>query len=305
MDTWFKYVVKILFHYSLLRNCKNFYSCCFLVDVMKWTSLALQHLKVSFGKEPLSAKQAAAALKREMGYSNNSSYQVLHELVREGFLTKLGRGYYRIAEKQAVQTEAIGMSAKLVVTLTSGILIKAEEVLKEKGIEFMITGPSALSGFHHLLPRRLIHLIYVVEGAGEFASTILRKENFQTLLNPKRGEVEMALETFGDRDVFVIREYAKLEGNVNGRAVLEKALVDTYFEATRHRIPFLELEVGRIMANAFRTEKIDIARLLSLAARRGVKGEIQSIVKVLVPDIPLSAGAKNERISQVLKGAME
>ena len=36
------------------------------------------------------------------------------------------------------------------------------------------------------------------------------------------------------------------------------------------------------MANAFRMEKIDIARFLSLAGRRGVKDEIQSIVKVLV-----------------------
>ena len=272
---------------------------------MKWTSIALDHLKAAFGKEPFSTKQAANTLKKEMGFSNNSSYQVLHGLVKEGFLTKLGRGFYRSPEKKAVQTEAITISDKLVVTLTSGVLIRAEQVLKEKGVEFMVTGPSALAGYYHLLPRRLIHLIYVIDGAGEFASTILKKENFQTLLNPRREDVEMGLETFGDRDVFVIREFAELAGNIDGRAVLEKALVDLYFEATRRRIPFPELEVGRIMANAFRTEKIEIARLLSLAARRGVKCEIQSIVKVLVPDVPLPAGAKNEKVMQVLRGAME
>ncbi|MGA2680171.1 MAG: DUF6577 family protein [Candidatus Bathyarchaeia archaeon] len=272
---------------------------------MKWTSTALDHLKAVFGQESFTTKQATAALKREMGYSHNASYQILHGLVREGLLTKFGRGLYSIAEKKAVQTEAITISDKLIVTLTSGVLIRAEQVLKEKGVEFMITGPSALAGYYHLLPRRLIHLIYVIDGAGEFASTILKKENFLTLLNPRRGEVEMGLETFGDRDVFVIREFAELPGNINGRAVLEKALVDVYFEATRRRIPFPELEVGRIMANAFRTEKIEIARLLSLAARRGVKGEIQSIVKVLVPVVPLPAGVKNEKVMQVLRGAME
>jgi hypothetical protein len=269
---------------------------------VKWTSSALDRLKVAFGKEPFSLKQAAVALKKEMGYSYNAARQVLHELVKAGSLTKLGRGLYRIAEKKAVQTEALTISDKLVVTLTSGFLIRVEEVLKEKGVEFMVTGPSALARFVHLLPRRLIHLIYVVDGAGEFATTILREENFRVFLNPKGNEVEMALQAFEDRDIFVIREYAKLEGNVEGRAVLERALVDTYFEATRRRIPFSEVEVGRIMANVFRTEKIDIARLLSLAGRRGVKGEMQSIVKALIPEVPLSAGVTNEKVEQVLKG---
>jgi len=272
---------------------------------VKWKSRAFDHLKVAFGKEPFSAKQAAVALKREMGYSDNAVYQVLHGLVKEGFLTKLGRGIYKVREKEIVLKEAITISDKVIVTLTSGNLIKAVKVLKEKGIEFMVTGPSVLTRFHHHLPRRLIHLIYVIDGAGEFASTVLREEGFQAFLSPKRGEVEMALQAFEDRDIFVIREYAKLEGNIGGRAVLEKAVVDTYFEATRHRIPFSEVEVGRIITNAFRTEKIDIARLLSLAGRRGIKGEMQSIVKVLVPNIPMPMGVANEKVEQVLKGITE
>lgn len=55
---------------------------------MKWTSAALDHLKIVFGQESFSKKQAVAALKKEMGYSDNASYQVLHGLVREGFLIK-------------------------------------------------------------------------------------------------------------------------------------------------------------------------------------------------------------------------
>jgi hypothetical protein len=272
---------------------------------VKWINLALGYLKAAFGKELFSAKQAAVALKKDMGYSNNAARQVLYELFKAGFLTKLGRGLYRIAEKKTVQTETLTISDKLVVTLTSGVLIRAEEVLKEKGVEFMVTGPSVLSRFVYHLPRRFIHLIYVVDGAGEFAGTILREEGFRDFLNPKGREVEMALQAFEDRDIFVIREYANLEGNVGGRAILERALVDTYFEVTRHRIPFSEIEIGRIMANAFRTEKIDAAKLLSLAGRRGAKGEMQAIVKALVPDIPLSAGVTNENVEQVLKGIRE
>jgi hypothetical protein len=269
---------------------------------MKWTSAALDHLKRVFGQESFSTKQATAALKREMGYSDNASYQVLHGLVREGFLIKFGRGLYSIAGKKVARTETIGFSDRVTVTLTSGVLIRAEQLLKDRGVEFMITGPSALSGFHHLLPRRLIHLIYVIEGAGEFASTILRKENLQTLLNPKRGEVEMALETFSDRDVFIIREFAKLECNVNGRAPIERAIVDTYFEVTRHKIPFSEMEVGRIIANIFRTEKIDVSRLLKFASRRGIRSELESVVKELIPSLKLRGGVLKESAQNVIEG---
>ncbi len=271
---------------------------------MKWTSLALDCLKDTFGCNPFSTKQAVNALKEEMDYSDNASYQALHGLVKEGFLMRLGRGFYRIPEKKINPAEAISVSEKLVVDFTSGSLIRAEKALKEKGVEFMVTGPSTLSRFHHLLPRRLIHLIYVIDGAGELATTTLREEGLCALLNPKGKEVELLLETFEDRDLFVIREFSKLEGNVGGRAIIEKALVDTYFEATRYRIPFPELEVGRIMANVFRTEKVDIVKLLSLAARRGIANEIRAVVKVLAPNFPL-LDVKSERAKLVLKGAME
>ncbi len=254
---------------------------------MKWTTDSLDCLKKTFRKAPFSAKQAIALLKEEMGYSNNASYQVLHGLVKDGLLIKLGRGIYVIVENRVAQREAIGFSDRVTVTFTSGVLIRAEQLLKEKGVEFMITGPSALSGFHHLLPRRLIHLIYVIDGAGEFATDILRKDNIQTLLNPKRGEVETALESLPERDVFIIREFANLEGNVNGRALIERAIVDVYFEVTRRRIPFSELEVGRIIANIFRTEKIDISRLLTFASRRGIRREFESVVSELMPELKL------------------
>jgi hypothetical protein len=272
---------------------------------VKWTNSSLDQLKVTFGKEPFSAKQAVDALKKQAGYSDNTAYQVLHELVKEGTLTKLGRGIYRVLEeKAAVQKETSTFSDRVVVTLTSGILLKAEATLKEKGIEFMITGPSVLMAMHHHLARRLIYLVYVIDGAGEYTVKTIKDLGFQAFLNPKRNEVELALQAFEDRDIFVIREYANLEGNIEGRAILERALVDTYFESTRRRIPFSEMEVGRIIANAFRQEKIDIARLLSLAARRGVKSEFQSLVKVLVPDIRLSDGVMNEKVKQVLKGVV-
>jgi biotin operon repressor len=269
---------------------------------VKWTNSALKHLESKFGKEPFSTKEAVTTLEKKSNYSRNAVKQVLHELVNKGFLIRIGRGIYKVPEKPVVLTEAATLLSKLTVELTSGYLIRAETILKEKGIDFMVTGPSALAKYHHHLPRRLIHLIYVTVGAGEFASTALREGKLCAFLNPKRGEVEIALQALEERDIFVIREHTKLEGNVGGRATLEKAIVDAYFETTRHRITFSELEVGRIIANAFRTGGIDIATLLGLAGRRGIRGEFKSIIKELIPNVPLTDEVTNKHVKKVLEG---
>lgn len=269
---------------------------------MNWTNSALKHLESKFGKDPFSIKEAVIILNRERSYSRNAVKQLLHELIKTGFLIRIGRGIYKIPEKPTVLTETATLSSKLTVELTSGFLIRAETILKEKGIDFMLTGPSALTKYYHHLPRRLIHLIYVTAGAGEYASTVLKEEKLRAFLNPRRREVEMALEALEERDIFIVREYKKLEGNSGGRATIEKAIVDTYFEATRHRIPFSELEVGRIIANVFRTGAIDIVALLRLAGRRGIKGEFVSIIKVLIPNVPLTSEVKNEHVRKVLDG---
>jgi len=272
---------------------------------MTWFDSALDLLKAKFGNEPFSAKEVVVALEKEKGYSKNAVYQVLHELTKRGFLIRLGRGIYRISDKRLATSEVVTLSDKVTVEVTSGTLKKAEEVLEEKGIEFMVTGPSTLTRFHHHLPRRLIHLIYVIDGAGEFATKSLREANLHALLNPSREEVEIPLEVFKERDIFVIREFAKLEGNVNGRACLERALVDTYFEATRRRIPYSELEVGRIIASVFRGERIDIARLLRLAGRRGIKSEFKSVIKEVIPNLPIKGEIVNEHVENVLRGIRE
>ncbi|MHA1713021.1 MAG: DUF6577 family protein [Candidatus Ranarchaeia archaeon] len=148
----------------------------------------------------------------------------------------------------------------------------------------MITGPSTLTRFHHLFPRRLIHLICVIKGSDEFATKSLDEAKLRAILNPSRREIKMSLDLFKDRDIFVIREFSMLDGNVYGRACLERALVDTYFETTGRRIPYSELEVGRIIKNAFRNERVNITRLLSLAGRRGIKSELKAIVKEMFPN---------------------
>ena len=274
---------------------------------MSWLDSSLKDLKKDYDNRPFSAKKAASTLEKEKGYSKNTVYVILHELYKRGSLIKLGRGIYQVhfSNSHVDLPAHFTLSDRVTVEIASGGLSKAMETLKEKGIEFMVTGPSSLTRFHHYLSRRYIHLIYVVQGGGEYSVKTLRDADFLALLNPKRKEIETILENVNGKDLFIIREFADLKGNVKGRASLERALIDTYFEVTRGKIPFSEVEVGRIIANTFREENIDVTHLLHLASRRGIKDEFTAVVKGVISDYPVDPMSKNEHVKNVLQGIRE
>jgi hypothetical protein len=274
---------------------------------MGWLEESLNVLGNRFNKDPFSAAEAAEVLKGEKGYSKNTVYRILHLFNKEGSLIRLGRGVYQLPDHRGAGDLWAGfeVGGRVPVEIDSASLMKGVEILEEGGIEFMVTGPSSLSRFHHYLSRRYIHLIYVIQGGGEYAVKSLREGGFIALLNPDGRMVENILETIDDGDLFIIREFSELKGNINGRASLERALVDTYFEATRNRIPFSEVEVGRIIGNVFREEAIDVTRLLHLASRRGIREELAVVVKTMIPDYPVDTGYKGKKVTTVLQGVRE
>lgn len=274
---------------------------------MGWLEASLEVLKKRFSRDPFSAAEAAEVLEEEKGYSKNTVYRILHLLNKGDSLIRLGRGVYKLPGHRGASDLLAGfeVEGRVPVEIDSASLRRGMELLEDGGVEFMVTGPSSLSGFHHYLSRRYIHLIYVIQGGGEYAVKSLREGGFIALLNPDRMMVENILEAISDGDLFIIREFSELKGNMNGRASLERALVDTYFEATRDRIPFSEVEVGRIIGNVFRDESVDVTRLLHLASRRGIKEELALVVKTMIPDYPVDTGYREEKVSAVLKGIRE
>jgi hypothetical protein len=74
---------------------------------------------------------------------------------------------------------------------------------------------------------------------------------------------------------------------------------------TRKKVPYSEVEVGRIIANAFREDRIDVTRFLKLAERRNIRGELKVIVKAIYPNYPLSTGLKAKHVEKVLQGIRE
>ena len=261
--------------------------------------MALKALESRFGSGIFNTEDAFIVLNREKRYSKGTVYRILHDFCKKGSVERLGRGIYRIPKAVELK-EPVIVSDKLTVELIPGPLDKARNLLKEKGVEFMITGGSVLYRFHHHLPKRLIHLVYVVKGAGELVVTLLREAGLRSLFNPKHSEVNMALENFLERDIFVVREFSNLLGYIDGIASLERALVDLYFESTRGRIPYPEEEVGRIFSKVLRRERINISRLFMLANRRGIKEEMKALIKFIEPEIPFKVKPGIKYVKKVL-----
>lgn len=259
------------------------------IAAMLWEERSAVLLKKEFGQRAFRTGEAYLALRRHSrvrgGYSLGSIHHLLYSLCKNGKLVRFGRGLYafpsasRLAKMRLV--EGVGVSDTLVVDLVPGALLDATRALREKGVDFMATGPSVLAKYHHYFARRLLHLIYVVKGSGELAVGALKGKRYVTLLNPQLRDIELALDSFPDADLFIVREFSDLDGNVDGKALLERALVDSYFETTRQRIPFSEEEVARIFASVARNEPISVTKLTRFASRRGIAAEIVAVAKVM------------------------
>jgi hypothetical protein len=270
---------------------------------MKWEDVALEVLKSKFNYGIFRAKDSLKLLDEEKGYSRGTGYRILHDLCEKGLIERLGRGIYKVLKTVELK-ETVAPSTSVSVEFVSGSLTKARDLLRDRGIEFMITGGSLLYRFFHYLPKRLIHLIYVKRGAGEVAVTLLREAGMRALLNPSRSDINVTLDNFPERDILVVREFMELPGNLDGNASVERALVDLYFESTRTRMPFLEEEAGRILFKVLRTEPINFSRLLMLAGRRGIREEMEAVAKFVLPELPIKVKSESKHVKRVIK-AME
>ena len=252
---------------------------------MAWKSTIHNCIKDRFGSKIFRPHDVLVLPEINTKYAQGTIYRAIHDLVKTGNIERLGRGIYRLNTPDKTIRDRMVLSDKLTIRLTPGAAMEAKEILHGKGIDFMITGEPLFYRYIHNLPRRLIVLIYVTEGAGEFAAFSLKEKGLKAFINPNANEFRMALESLSERDIFVIREFSDLQGNIDGVASLERALVDLYFETTRNKIPFPEEEVGRIFLSVLREESISYSSLLNYAKRRGIGKEFQAILDFISPSI--------------------
>lgn len=214
-------------------------------------------------------------------FSNVSKEEIiklLNKLIRRGKIFTVGRNLYTF--QSAGKEPVIHLSEEME---------KIRKILNDNGINYIITGLDILKEYVNLIPKRMIHLIYVVKGSGELAKNIIEKKtNRMCILNPIRKEIRNIFMHYGD-DSIVLREVGEssIEYHNQGIASLEKAIVDLYFETTRKRIPFSNTELINILKNIFVGTKIEYTKLLRAATRRNMKAEFVLILKQLDIQLPI------------------
>lgn len=235
--------------------------------------------------------------KKFPNYSKEEIIKALRRLLREKKIDRIGWSLY---STQVSGTEPV--------IHLSDEMESIRVLLNDNGINFLITGLDILQEYVNLIPKRVLHLIYVVKGSGEYAKDIIQKKmNLICYLNPSRKEVKSLFATI-ESDIIVVREVgdSSIEYHKEGVAIIEKAIVDLYFETTRRRIPFEASEMAYILKNTLPRVKIDYKRLLRAAARRNIQSEFIRILNTLDIHIPsekieISISDKADKIIRLLR----
>ena len=245
---------------------------------MGWKKEALTILKGEFKGKSFCTSDAVNLLKRKKKYVAGTVYRILSDLSKKGKIKRIGRGLYIIKKVEFKDLKP------RTITLPENVK-KIKSLLERKGIKFMITGLPVLMNFVHLLPYRIIILIYTERGSGEYVVSILETKKIPVALNPKLNEIDLML-NIHHKDIVVVREVCEFYGKKNNVASVERALVDLYFESSRNRIPFPLAEVKRIFENAFNYTNVNFPRLIKCGRKRGIDKEMKLIIKKLSPGLP-------------------
>lgn len=232
----------------------------------------LQKLQETFGDRPFTTQEA----KERLSVSRSFLSKILHELVKGGYLTRLGKGIYALN----------GSESKLAVSL-SETGQEIHQALYSEGIDFAITGLDVLLTFTHHLLVRFAHLVYVQRGSAEWAKETLRREGFACLVEPTEREIHIGLELAEGSALVVLRETSDFYAVTRGVASVERALIDLYFESTRKGYPIHVTEVGRILFDALKGARINYTRLLRWAMRRGIDAEIRDALAGFAAYLPI------------------
>jgi len=228
----------------------------------------LQRLRETFGDVPFTIQEATEILPVSKAFL----FKILHELIKGGHLTRLGRGLYTLD----------GSKSRLAVSLSEAGR-KIHEALYPEGINFTITGLDVLLAFTHHLLVRFPHLVYVERGSVEWAKETLRREDFACLVDPTETEIRIGLELAQGNELVILRETSDFYAVSRGVASVERALVDLFFESTRKGYTIPVSEVGRILFDTLRSTHINYTRLLRWAMRRGIDAEIRDALAGFSP----------------------
>ncbi len=202
---------------------------------------------------------------RERGvlFLDKTLRQYLYVLKKEKRLFSAGRGWYS------------NLSAPF--SLDTRPIIKVTDNLREQFplLSFSCWSTAQLqSYFHHL---QGINLIFVYAGKDDLLPLFefLKGNNYECYLNPTKRDLNTLF--LASPETIILRPAISEEPRNGYAATIEKVLVDLFIEHERLQL-FDTREYWTLFEKIAFQYRIDMARLMRYAGRRGVKREFENII---------------------------
>lgn len=191
-----------------------------------------------------------------VSYTSSSLKQTLYSLKKNGHIHNSGRGWYStISEPFHLNTEAITGTVSLLKT-------------HFPSLPFACWSTQQIASYFHHLPGKFITFIDAENAALPSVYDFLIEHYSNVYLNPTPNEARKNFRIMDD--TLVLRPAVSEEPRKDRFALIEKILVDLYFE--KERLDIIDgWEYGRIFENVAKHFRIEIAVLLRYAQRRKIR----------------------------------
>ncbi len=208
-----------------------------------------------------------AALFPEM--RTQTLYWMIAELVKEGYIKRIRRGWYAFNEWRGRRRVSISQAAQ-----------DLQILLNETGFYYYISGLDILSKYMLHVPEQYPIILFAEKAAKEEISQILTDNHYWVIEPVKLKRLyEDAVYSGRSEIQVIIYPTDNFEYAAGGLATIEKAFIDTYYAVTRNAYPLALQELVRIYENLVRLGNVDQKRLVTVAGRRSIQYDIRYIVE--------------------------
>lgn len=195
-------------------------------------------------------------------------YWTLWNLVEKGYLSRVGKGLYSLYEKKEPVSPIISKTGKKVI-----------KILEGSGYQFFISGLDILSVFMEHIPERFPVILFVERNSINEIVDLLIENGIDALPNVKEDIFSILRQLYSAKEIVLVYTTNEFKYSNKGRASIEKAFVDIYYEVTRKGYPLSLQELARIYLNMRRRIRLDTNRMTKIASRRSLHYDIRYIIE--------------------------
>ena len=200
----------------------------------------------------------------------------VYELVKDGVITRVSKGVFKIGEKRSYRPTVDARLQKLAKTISKQFPFA----------EFCLWDSAMINNFSQHLTAQSFYVVSVEKDAAESVFHFLLEKNKNTYYNPTDDVIDNYLYQNDNKPIVVKNMVSEAPTEtIDGVIVpsLEMILVDLFCDKRLFKA-YQGNELVHIYQNVFSQYSINMTKLVRYAARRGKKPEIEEFIEKLNHD---------------------